>query len=74
MASISQLVLVTSNLFCNSITFQIIAKDMNGSAGYLSSDALIELTIIDVNDETPTIKPMHTGDVSWIFRSKYGQG
>ena len=47
---------------------------MNGSAGYLSSDALIELTIIDVNDETPTIKPMHTGDVSWIFRSKYGQG
>ena len=47
---------------------------MNGSAGYLSSDALIELTIIDVNDETPTIKPMKTGDVSWIFRSKYGQG
>ena len=44
---------------------------MNGSAGYLSSDALIELTIIDVNDETPTIKPMNTGDVSWIFRSKY---
>ena len=61
-------------LFGTLFTFQIIAKDMNGSAGYLSSDALIELTIIDVNDETPTIKPMNTGDVSWIFRSKYGQG
>ena len=53
-------------LFGTSITFQIIAKDMNGSAGYLSSDALIELTIIDVNDETPTVNTMNTGSVSCI--------
>ena len=53
-------------LFGTSITFQIIAKDMNGSAGYLSSDALIELTIIDVNDETPTVNTMNTGSVSCV--------
>ena len=53
-------------LFGNSIPFQIIAKDMNGSAGYLSSDALIELTIIDVNDETPTVNTMNTGSVSCV--------
>ena len=39
---------------------------MNGSAGYLSSDALIELTIIDVNDETPTVNTMNTGSVSCV--------
>ena len=44
---------------------------MNGSAGYLSSDALIELTIIDVNDETPTVNTMNTGSVSCV-ESKLG--
>ena len=58
-------------LFGTLIIFQIIAKDMNGSAGYLSSDALIKLTIIDVNDETPTVNTMNTSSVSCVLCSIY---